>query len=297
MYISSRTKKVLKVLGLVCFVLILTGCTSNLDSNGQLLADRAINKSTPWSMDAGIFDFLLVIPISKGIIYASDILGNVALGVVLITVVVNLITLPVMIKSTISQQKIQLIQPELEKIQRKYKGRKDQASTMRQNAEIQALYKKNNVSMFGSLTMLVTLPIMFAMWQGVQRIEILYESSFFGINLGTQLMEPVLAFQIPYIILVLCVAGTQFLSMEISQIMARRNPRYKQSNQMKQMKTMNRMMTIMIIYFALIMPAVMSLYWITTNTINICKTVYIQLFHIEKARKEVDSVNKNFLNK
>lgn len=44
---------------------------------------------------------------------------------------------------------MQLLQPELEKIQRKYKGRKDQASQMRQSAEIQNLYKKHNVSMFG----------------------------------------------------------------------------------------------------------------------------------------------------
>ena len=47
-----------------------------------------------------------------------------------------------MVKSTVSTQKIQLLQPELERIQNKYRGRKDQASQMRQNAEIQNLYKK-----------------------------------------------------------------------------------------------------------------------------------------------------------
>lgn len=47
-----------------------------------------------------------------------------------------------MIKSTVSQQKMQLIQPEMERIQNKYKGRKDQTSQMRMSAEIQALYKK-----------------------------------------------------------------------------------------------------------------------------------------------------------
>ena len=45
------------------------------------------------------------------------------------------------------------------------------------------------------------------------------------------------------------------------------------------------------------MPAAMSLYWITTNVINIIRTVYIQLFHIEKAKKEVESTTTNFLNK
>ena len=37
---------------------------------------------------------------------------------------------------------MQLIQPELEKIQRKYEGRDDDTSKMRQAAEMQALYKK-----------------------------------------------------------------------------------------------------------------------------------------------------------
>ena len=72
----------------------------------------------------------------------------------------------------------------MEKIQRSNKGRKDQASQMRQNAEIQNLYKKNNVSMFGSFATFLTLPIMFAMWQAVQRIDILYSTYIFGINLG-----------------------------------------------------------------------------------------------------------------
>ena len=43
-----------------------------------------------------------------------------------------------MIKSTVSQQKMQLIQPEMEKFKNKYKGRKDQTSQMRMSAEIQA---------------------------------------------------------------------------------------------------------------------------------------------------------------
>ena len=56
-------------------------------------------------------------------------------------------------------------------------------------------------------------------------------------------------------------------------------------------------MTIFIVYLAATMPAAMSLYWITTNVINIIRTVYIQLFHIEKAKKEVESTTTNFLNK
>ena len=69
MILDNKTKKYFKIICLVLFVVALTGCTANLDSSGKLIAKRAINLNTPWTMKSGIFDFLLVIPISKSIIY------------------------------------------------------------------------------------------------------------------------------------------------------------------------------------------------------------------------------------
>ena len=297
MVLDNKTKKILKVFCLVFLVAILTGCAQNLDKNGELIASRAITMSTPWSLSAGWFDFLFVIPLAKGILFIDQYLGNVAIGVIGITIVVNIITLPIMFKSTISTQKIQLLQPEMEKIQRKYKGRKDQASQMRQNAEIQNLYKKHNVSMFGSFSTFLTLPIMFAMWQAVQRIDILYKTSIFGINLGDKPINHIMEFSVGYIVLLLLVAGSQFFAIQITQIMAKRSPKYRPSQQMKSMNTMNNVMTIFIVYLAATMPAAMSLYWITTNVINIVRTMYIQFFHIEKAQKEIDNSATNFIKK
>ena len=87
-------------------------------------------------------------------------------GVVGMTIFINLLILPIMIKSTESTQKMQLLQPEMERIQRKYAGRKDQASQMRQTAEIQALYKKHNISMLSSFSTFLTLPIMLSSMAG-----------------------------------------------------------------------------------------------------------------------------------
>ena len=231
MVLDNKTKKILKIFCLVFLVAILTGCTQNLDSNGNLIESRAITTSTPWSLSAGWFDFIFVIPIAKAILFINNYVGNVAIGVIGVTIIVNLIILPIMIKSTVSTQKMQLLQPELEKIQRKYRGRTDQASQMRQNAEIQNLYKKNNVSMFGSFATFLTLPIMLAMWQAVQRIEILYSTVVFGINLGERPINHILNFNIAYIILLVLVAGTQFFAMQINQMMAKRSPKYRPSHQ------------------------------------------------------------------
>lgn len=284
MYLDQRTKKFLKVFAFVALVVVLTGCGQNLDKNGQLIAERAITEQTPWSLKAGFFDFILTIPIAKGILLMKNIFGNVAWGVVGMTILINLLILPIMIKSTISTQKMQMLQPELEKIQRKYAGRKDQASQMRQSAEMQALYKKHDISMFGSFATFLTLPIMLAMWQAVQRIGVLYTSTFFGLDLGTNPMSEITKGGWHYIIIIALVGITQYLAIEINNIMLKRNPRYRMTKQQQSMKTMNIVMTVMIVWFALSMPTAMSLYWITTSLITIARTVYIQIYHIEKKK-------------
>lgn len=286
MYLDQRTKKFLKVIGLVMLVVVLVGCTSNLDSKtGKLIAERAINESTKWSISAGIFDFLLTIPIAKGILLISKYCGGIVVGVIGMTIFINILILPFMIKSTVSSQKMQMIQPEIEKIQLKYRGRNDQASQMRQTSEIQALYKKHDISMFGSLVTFVTLPIMFAMWQAVQRIEIIYDTVFLGLNLGLTPMSQITSGGWQYLIIVAIVGLTQFFAIQINQILLKRNPRYRPSAQQKQMNSMNYVMTIMIVWFSLQMPTAMSLYWITTNIITIIRTTYIQLYHVEKKVK------------
>ena len=278
MYLDQRTKKFLKAFALVAVVFVLVGCTSNLDQNGQLIASRAINESTPWSLkDLGFFDFILTYPIARGILFISNMLGNVAWGVVGMTIFINILILPIMIKSTESTQKMQLIQPEMERIQRKYAGRRDQTSQMRQNAEIQALYKS-------SFSTFLTLPIMLAVWQAVQRVEILYTSTLFGLKLGITPISAITEGEWAYIVIVALVGLTQYFAIEINNIMLKRNPRYKVSRQQQSMKTMNIVMTVMIVWFAVSMPTAMSLYWITTSLITIARTVYIQLYHIEKKK-------------
>ena len=284
MYLDQRTKKFLKVFGIVALVFVLAGCKSNLDTNGQLIAERAINESTKWSLDAGIFDFILTIPIAKGILLISNYLGIVG-GVVGMTIFINLLTLPIMVKSTISSQKMQLIQPEIERIQNKYRGRNDQASQMRMSVEMQNLYKKHNISMFGSFTTFLTLPIMLAMWQSVQRLEVIYTTTFLGLNLGAKPLEMITSGKLQYLLIVIIVGLTQFFAIQINQIMLKRNRKYRPSAQQKQMNQMNYMMTIMIVWFSLSMPTAMSLYWITTNLITVARTVYIQLYHIERENK------------
>lgn len=288
MVLDQRTKKYLKIFALIAFVFILAGCTNNMNADGTLKASRAITEETKWTLSVGIFDFFLVIPIAKGILFINNLTGNILFGVVGLTIVINIILLPIMIKSTVSSQKMQMLQPEMEKIQNKYKGKKDQTSQLRMQQEIQALYKKNDVSMLGSFSMLLTLPIMLAMWQSVQRVKVLYESTTFGLSLGLTPMSQIQKGHWEYLIIIVIMALSQFLAIEINNMMLKRDKNYHPSKTQNSMKSMNIMMTAMIIFFGMTMPTAMSFYWITTNIITVIRTVYIHIHYIEKEQAKKD---------
>lgn len=109
--------------------------------------------------------------IMNGIFYVIDLIGlpNVGLAIILFTIVVNLLMLPL----TIRQQKFSKLSakmnPELQAIQTKYKGRKDNDSMMAQQQEIQAVYAKYGVSPSGScVQLLIQMPILFALYRVIQ---------------------------------------------------------------------------------------------------------------------------------
>ena len=91
---------------------------------------------------------------------------NVALCIIIFTILIYAIMIPMNYKSQKSTRLTQMINPELQKIQEKYNGKKDEASMRKQQAETQALYDKYGISMAsGCLPLLITLPILFAMYR------------------------------------------------------------------------------------------------------------------------------------
>lgn len=109
---------------------------------------------------------------------------NVAFIIFIFTVVVYCILFPL----TYHQQKFsslqKMIQPEVQAINKKYKGKTDQASRMKQQEEIQALYDKYGISMAGScLQLVIQLPILYALY-GVFNSLPAYIDSIRGIFTG-----------------------------------------------------------------------------------------------------------------
>ena len=72
---------------------------------------------------------------------------NVGLCIILFTIVMKMLMLPLTIKQQKTTKLMAVISPEVQAIQRKYKGKTDTASQQKQNVEIQAVYDKYGTSM------------------------------------------------------------------------------------------------------------------------------------------------------
>lgn len=278
-----KDRRVKKVLFLVAIVFVLAGCTANLDANGAIKPDRVIDNSTPWTLSQGWFDFLIVMPIAKLMLWIEGFAGIVA-SVIIVTILMNLLTLPLMVKSTVMSQKMQALQPQMERIQNKYRGRNDQASKARMSAEISNLYSKNGVKMGQTMLLpFLSFPIMIAVWQAVQRIPSVYEATFIGLNFGEMPMNMITQGQWGYLVLIIVMALFQFISMQIPQFLQKRSKNYRApKNGNKSMILMNVYMMVIIVMASLNMPSAMSVYWIVTSIIAIIRSVYIHYRHTVK---------------
>src|SRR5688572_18800983 len=109
------------------------------------------------------WDFIIN-PFVTTLTFLYSILGqNVVLSIVVFTVLVRLITYPLTIQQQRSTKAMQTLQPELKKLQEKYKGDKEKLSQ-----EQMALYRQYGVNpMGGCLPMVVQLPVMLALYQAI----------------------------------------------------------------------------------------------------------------------------------
>ena len=91
---------------------------------------------------------------------------NVALSIILLTFVIYMCLFPITYKQQKFSMLTQKMQPDLQKVQKKYKDKKDQSSMMAMQEETQAIYQKYGISPMGSCGfMLINFPILMALYQ------------------------------------------------------------------------------------------------------------------------------------
>lgn len=129
-----------------------------------------LTKSSVWVIGPVATVLGLIMNAIFGVLDMANI-QNIGLCIILFTFLIYMLLSPL----TIKQQKFSKLSahmnPELQKIQKKYKGKNDQASMMKMNEETQLLYAKYGVSPMGScLQLLIQMPILLALYQVIWNI-------------------------------------------------------------------------------------------------------------------------------
>ncbi len=104
-------------------------------------------------------------------VFAAMNIHSIGWSIIFFTIFVRLMLFPTNLKTTRSSKIQEYIRPQMNKIQKKYKGKKDQESLIAQQTEIRELQSKYGIKMTsGCLTAIVQLPIFFALYRVIQNI-------------------------------------------------------------------------------------------------------------------------------
>ena len=96
---------------------------------------------------------------------------NVALAIILFTIVMYLLMTPLQISQQRFSKLNAVMSPEIQKVQAKYKGKRDQVSQQKMLDETNAIYAKYGVNQAGScIQLLIQMPVLFALYQVIYHI-------------------------------------------------------------------------------------------------------------------------------
>ena len=304
-------KQIKKIVLLVLVVFTLTGCTQQLvvdkeritnDQTGQTLTSNILclprdeqlldkynqykdnlgvniddlqscDEMSAWKKDYdGIWSQIFVQPLSWLIINVGKLVNNYGISIMLVGVLIRLIMLPFTIKSTKQQEVMRKIQPELEKLEKKYAGKDDQDSMMKKSQETMMIYQKYKINPLSScLIMLVQLPIFFAFLEAINRTPALFENNLWKFQLGTTPLFGITHGNYWYILLlILIVLFTVLTFMQSMSTMS------GNSEQQKQSKMMMYMMLVFIGIASFQLPSAIALYWVVTNAFSVIQTFIIK---------------------
>lgn len=277
--------------------------SGNYGSYGDL--DKPIfieAKDWGYAFSVGFIEGLLVFPVAWLVDSITIAFGGVAadglaqLGaLVIVTVLVRLFLFLCTFKSTLSQQKMTALQPELAKIQAKYPNAStNQSEKQRLSQEQMAFYKKNKINPLTQLlVVLIQFPLFIGVWGAMTGSSVLSTGSLLGLKLSASISNTLFdVSQLPSnangwwtaLALIVLMSVAQFLAMKLPQWMAKsrskkvarlsKNP--TQDKQANTMKWVSYGMLVMIIIMGFTLPAAMGIYWLIGALVSVLQTVITQ---------------------
>jgi YidC/Oxa1 family membrane protein insertase len=188
------------------------------------------------------------------------------LAIIGLTIIVRLILFPLTWKQYKSAQQMQMIQPQIKELQKKYKSDRGKLQE-----ETMKLYSEHHVNPFAScLPLVLQLPVFISLYAAIKGVGPLsapiYQPSVLALSHASFLWIPHLGNPDPYFILLILYVVTQMISTELMVA--------TQSDSTQ--KWIMRAMPIMFVLFLFRFPAGLFVYWVTTNVWTIGQQLIIK---------------------
>lgn len=237
--------------------------------------------------------------------------GLVGWSIIIYTILVYTLMLPMTINQQKTSRMTSLMNPEIKAIQKKYQNKKDQASMMKQQEEIQQVYDKYGTSMMGGcLPLLIQMPLLFALYPVIynmaEYVPAIKTASasvqrFFTLpNLSMSPIQMIKAkdtFDVaPALVVITCIllpiisAATQYGSIKLSQAMS--GVKTDKNDPMNStMQTMNLTMPLFSLFMVFTLSSGIGIYWIVSAVVRCTQQFFINK-HLQKISPE-EMVEKN----
>lgn len=238
---------------------------------------------------SGLWEFLFVKPLAYLILKLGALVNNLGISLILIGLAIRLILLPFTVKSAKQTHNMKKAQPEIEKLERKYRNRTDNEALMAKSQETMLIYKKYKVNpVLGCLLSFIQLPLFFAFLQAIYRVPAIYEESLLGFNLG---MSPLKGIQIGnylyFVLLILIVVSTYFSFKQVLSQTPQSTPEAE-----SQMKIMIYVMLVVIVYASFSLPTALAFYWIITYMFIAIQNIVLNYINNKSFSLSGDKKNK-----
>lgn len=218
----------------------------------------------------GLWTSLFVKPLAWIIVKVGLIVKNYGLAIMIVGLILRLLMFPISKKSANMNINMQKAQKDLDKLEKKYKGREDRDSMMAKSQEMMLIYKKYDINPFSScLFAFLQLPIFFAFLEAVYRVPAFFEKNFLVFNLGTTPLEGIKAGNYWYIILVVLIILATVFSFKNMNMSTNKE-------QAKQMKMMTTFMIVFISFVSFGLPTSIALYWIVSNGFTVVQNLLLK---------------------
>ena len=228
-------------------------------------------KFTPLENYEGLWTSIFVKPLAWIILKIGYMLNDFGIAIILACLLIRGILLPVTQKTANQSELIKKAGPELEKLEKKYKGKDSQEDQAKKAQEMMMIYQKYKINpLSGCLLAFIQLPLLFAFLEAINRTPAIFENNFLVFQMGTTPWVGLTQnHNYWYIILIIMIIGTTFLSF-------RKTMKDQSGPAASQMKYTIYIMLAMISIASLTLPTALGIYWITSSLFTILQNLYVE---------------------